>query len=178
MSITDKLFSFQGRLRRRDWWLFGILLALGGWVVSSVAMATMGVSMMALLPMGASGSAADIAGVLTKVIEIQCAIFVVLLWPGLAIGVKRLHDRNRPGWLIALPYALSVANQVLTFQGMQSGLAGMMHPSPLRLCVSLLLVVIGLWMLIELGFLDGTQGPNKYGPSPKGFGVEEVGFTT
>jgi uncharacterized membrane protein YhaH (DUF805 family) len=28
----------------------------------------------------------------------------------------------------------------------------------------------GLWMLIECGFLDGTPGPNKYGPSPKGLG--------
>ena len=25
-----------------------------------------------------------------------------------------------------------------------------------------------LWQLIECGFMDGTQGPNKYGPSPKG----------
>jgi uncharacterized membrane protein YhaH (DUF805 family) len=27
-----------------------------------------------------------------------------------------------------------------------------------------------VWGLIELGFLDGTQGSNKYGPSPKGVG--------
>lgn len=25
-----------------------------------------------------------------------------------------------------------------------------------------------IWTLVECGFLDGTQGPNKYGPSPKG----------
>ena len=32
-----------------------------------------------------------------------------------------------------------------------------------------LIPVIGwLWQLIECGFLDGTPGPNKYGPSPKG----------
>jgi uncharacterized membrane protein YhaH (DUF805 family) len=32
-----------------------------------------------------------------------------------------------------------------------------------------LIPVIGwLWQLIECGFLDGTQGANKYGPSPKG----------
>jgi uncharacterized membrane protein YhaH (DUF805 family) len=24
------------------------------------------------------------------------------------------------------------------------------------------------WVLIECGFLDGTMGPNRYGPSPKG----------
>ncbi|HEV2365653.1 MAG TPA: DUF805 domain-containing protein [Caulobacteraceae bacterium] len=25
-----------------------------------------------------------------------------------------------------------------------------------------------LWALIDLGFIDGTPGPNQYGPSPKG----------
>jgi len=35
----------------------------------------------------------------------------------------------------------------------------------------ILIPLIGaIWILIELGFLDGTQGPNKYGPSPKGIG--------
>jgi len=32
-----------------------------------------------------------------------------------------------------------------------------------------LIPLIGwLWMLIECGFLEGTIGPNKYGPDPKG----------
>lgn len=31
----------------------------------------------------------------------------------------------------------------------------------------ILVPVIGvLWMLIELGFLRGTEGPNRYGPEP------------
>jgi uncharacterized membrane protein YhaH (DUF805 family) len=35
----------------------------------------------------------------------------------------------------------------------------------------ILIPLIGaIWILIDLGFLDGTQGPNKYGPSPKGIG--------
>jgi uncharacterized membrane protein YhaH (DUF805 family) len=35
----------------------------------------------------------------------------------------------------------------------------------------ILIPLIGaIWLLIDLGFLDGTQGPNKYGPSPKGIG--------
>ncbi|HLI65220.1 MAG TPA: DUF805 domain-containing protein [Caulobacteraceae bacterium] len=29
-------------------------------------------------------------------------------------------------------------------------------------------IVGPIWALIELGFLDGTPGPNQYGPSPKG----------
>ena len=51
---------------------------------------------------------------------------------------------------------------------------------PMKLRTRLNLIVAGLtatfigvlWTLIECGFLDGTPGPNKYGPSPKGLGGE------
>ncbi len=33
-----------------------------------------------------------------------------------------------------------------------------------------------LWTLIECGFLDGTQGRNRYGRSPKGLGEEPRAF--
>ena len=34
--------------------------------------------------------------------------------------------------------------------------------------ISLIPFIGAIWVLVECGFLDGTQGPNKYGPSPKG----------
>lgn len=37
-------------------------------------------------------------------------------------------------------------------------------------------IIGGIWTLIECGFLDGTPGPNKYGPSPKGIGSAEKVF--
>lgn len=33
--------------------------------------------------------------------------------------------------------------------------------------IGLVPVIGDLWLLIECGFLDGTPGTNKYGPSPK-----------
>lgn len=67
-------------------------------------------------------------------------VSLVLLWPSLANNIKRCHDRNKSGWWL-IAYFLAC------------------------------LTIIGaLWPLIELGFMDGTPGPNKYGPSPKGFG--------
>jgi len=33
---------------------------------------------------------------------------------------------------------------------------------------ALITLGLGIWILIECGCLDGTQGPNRYGPSPKG----------
>ena len=32
-------------------------------------------------------------------------------------------------------------------------------------------LVLGLYLLVTLGFLDGTPGPNQFGDSPKGFGA-------
>jgi len=33
--------------------------------------------------------------------------------------------------------------------------------------IALIPIIGGIWLLIELGFLDGEPRPNKYGPSPK-----------
>ena len=176
MSVMDKLFSFNGRLRRRDWWLFVILLGIVSAILSGVAMNLMGVSIMALFPMGGAAPG-DVSATVTKVFEIQCVVFLLFLWPGVALGVKRLHDRERPGWLLVVFYVMQLANQAVTFMTARAGV-GMMQPNPVRSIVSLLALAVGVWMLIELGFLDGTQGPNKYGPSPKGLGAEEVGFST
>ena len=33
---------------------------------------------------------------------------IVLIWPNLAISVKRLHDMGKTGWLIAIPWVGSV----------------------------------------------------------------------
>lgn len=33
---------------------------------------------------------------------------------------------------------------------------------------ALLYVIVWPWALIELGFLEGTKGPNRFGPDPRG----------
>ena len=42
------------------------------------------------------------------------------------------------------------------------------------LFISFIPVIGGIWALVECGFLDGTPGPNKYGPSPKGLTAPAV----
>ena len=34
--------------------------------------------------------------------------------------------------------------------------------------IALIPVIGGIWLLVELGFLKGTAGPNQYGPDPLG----------
>jgi len=42
--------------------------------------------------------------------------------------------------------------------------------------VGLIPVIGGLWILIECGFLEGTRGSNRYGPSPKDIGAHAGAF--
>jgi uncharacterized membrane protein YhaH (DUF805 family) len=39
--------------------------------------------------------------------------------------------------------------------------------------IGLIPLIGAIWLLVELGFLDGTQGPNRFGSSPKGIGGTE-----
>src|SRR5262249_12383731 len=83
--------------------------------------------------------------------------FVIVSWiSAFAIGVKRLHDRNKSGWWILLFYVVPLllgggGNQA------ESAVAGIL---------GLVSLAISIWALIELGFLRGTVGPNRFGPDP------------
>jgi uncharacterized membrane protein YhaH (DUF805 family) len=213
MSLGKKLFGFQGRLRRRDWWLLSILLIVAQWVVSSLAVGATG-GLMGGAWGGHWGAGAgpsmmfqDGAGfgsIMQRVLLIQVVTAALFLWPSVAVSVKRLHDRNHTGWWLVLPYALGCARGGLMFAafsrfggggfghgfgmmgggwrgqwGMMDGHWGGMQshwftgpPSlwGLHLGLGLALLIVALWLLVELGFLDGTRGPNRFGPSPKGIG--------
>lgn len=84
-------FSFDGRIRRIEYFLSGII----GGIVSSIAWA-LGVG--TFIMGAASGSAGgSVIGLL-----IGLAALVASVWFSLAQGVKRLHDLNKSGWLILL----------------------------------------------------------------------------
>jgi uncharacterized membrane protein YhaH (DUF805 family) len=119
--MMQTLFSFSGRIRRSTFWLY----ALGMGVVVGVVV---GVGIM--LASSSSGGAMGIVGSV-----IAFAAYIVALWAGLALQIKRWHDRDKSWVWIFIAF--------IPFVG-------------------------AIWALVETGFLDGTPGPNKYGPSPKG----------
>jgi uncharacterized membrane protein YhaH (DUF805 family) len=148
MRLKDKLFSFEGRIRRLDFWLWGILL----WIIHLVGQ--LGIRA-ALLnhpePLFGGRNAAAIA---------SSVLVVLFMWPALALGFKRAHDRNRSGWWVVASYALILADHVPVSRTKHA--ADQFH----MLSVALM-IVIGFWFLIDLGLLDGTPGPNRFGPAPK-----------
>ncbi|HWW24848.1 MAG TPA: DUF805 domain-containing protein [Caulobacter sp.] len=122
MTLTHKIFGFDGRLRRRDYWLINIGLTLAIVVITLVSFAIFGDAEQAFGPSAI----------------IQYALYVPQLWIGVALALKRCHDRNKGGGWVAFFWLVPVVGWI--------------------------------WGLVELGFLDGTQGPNQYGKSPKGIG--------
>jgi uncharacterized membrane protein YhaH (DUF805 family) len=85
------------------------------------------------------------------------AFFIVSWISAFAVGIKRLHDRNKSGWWILLFY---LAPSVL------SGIADTSEQPMAAVVLGLASLVISIWGLVELGFLRGTVGPNQYGPDP------------
>lgn len=128
--------SFQGRLNRKPYWLGTIAL------LSLVIIGVFGVMFLT----GGGGVAA--IGV----------IYLLLLWPTLAIGVKRLHDRNRSAWWLVVFYVVPTLLNVLVEGGDGEGVGAMIF--------GLASLAISIWALVELGFLRGTVGANRYGPDP------------
>jgi len=142
MTLMQKLFSFHGRLRRRDYWLLSLLVGVVVVIAAVPVVLSLGVG------------AADPRLALAT---------LVVAWPSAALLVKRIHDRDKSGWLAAIYWAPSVASSILDAFP-DSGL------QMVGIGLNVITVVVGLWMLIEFGFMDGTQGPNRHGKSPKGIG--------
>jgi uncharacterized membrane protein YhaH (DUF805 family) len=129
MDWQNLLFSFNGRIRRSHYWLAGIGSGFAIGVVAAIILTVTGASG---AMMGRGGGPMASVGMLIYFALIALAVYI-----GLALQVKRWHDRDK-GWIWVL--------------------------------INLIPFIGGLWALIECGFMDGTQGPNKYGPSPKGIG--------
>ena len=122
------LFSAQGRIRRRDYWLWAICTGIAFAIIINILMAVLGV-----------GRSMVETGTIPATFWIVYLVMLIpLLWVGVCLQIKRWHDRDKSGWWVL---------------------------------ITLIPIVGPIWAFVEVACLDGTQGPNKYGPSPKGIGA-------
>ncbi len=77
---ADLLFKFDGRINRGKFWLGVAILYVVPWLLFLIA--------------GAVNS--SFLWVLVSL------LMIVLIWPGLAISIKRWHDRGKSGWWILI----------------------------------------------------------------------------
>lgn len=86
-------FSFDGRIRRIEYFLSGLVCGVVVWIAMLLGVGTF------LLGAGSGSAAGSAFGLLIGVVAIIAAI-----WFSLAQGIKRLHDLNKSGWLILICY--------------------------------------------------------------------------
>lgn len=164
MTWSSYLFSFQGRINRAKLWLFLLIIIAIEIVYFALASMIFGMTIFTVFMAGGGHPGAAMAGgasILTFAL-MTCAIFVVVLIAGLAVTVKRLHDRNKGAiWLLVfwvLPAALDWAGIMLSSSDGSRG--------PVSLVFSLAALGITIWAFVELYCLPGTVGDNPYGPDP------------
>ncbi len=78
---------------------------------------------------------------------------IVILISSIAVGVKRLHDRNK-----SVPSILVVIGVLIG--------AFVEDSTIIATVLGLLAFAIGVWAFVEMGCLRGTVGVNRYGPDP------------
>jgi uncharacterized membrane protein YhaH (DUF805 family) len=129
--LTRHYADFHGRARRAEFWNY-VLVSLVIFVLLAL-----------------------IGGILgLRIVRMLYALAVLV--PNLAVGVRRLHDIGKSGWLVLLPVA-------------PAALVGFFFILlwPLALFCGVATIICAAY-LIYLYVQPGTSGPNQYGPDPKG----------
>jgi uncharacterized membrane protein YhaH (DUF805 family) len=149
MDWRSLFFSFRGRINRGKFWLAVLVFFI--------------VDIVLIL----AGLVAGDSAVFQALGEL---INVAAFAAGLAVATKRLHDRDKSAWWVALYYLgpglfAVVALFIFWVSAGAVGMALQWSFLLLRLCI---LGGIGLavWGLVELGFRRGSTGYNRYGPNP------------
>lgn len=131
--------DFSGRSRRKEYWSF-LLLNFVVYFVCAALMIAGGFSMAAMTNPGEAASVKAPGAGFFLGAGIFGIYFLAILIPSIAVTVRRFHDRNMSGWFFLLFLVLSL----IPFVGF--------------------LVSLGMLVLM---CLEGTRGPNKFGPDPK-----------
>src|ERR1041384_988973 len=136
MDWGHLFFKFNGRTNRAKFWIACLVFVL--------------INVLLLL----LGVATDQNGLFQAV---NGMLSIVILISGIAVGVKRLHDRNKSGWYLLLFYFVP---SILVVIGVLIG-AFMDDSAIIATVLGLLAFAIGVWAFVEMGCLRGTVGVNQ-----------------
>lgn len=151
-DITYLFTSFEGRISRRTFWIASSIMLTAEFALTVALGQTAGLGWR------------DFAFGDRQALWINLVVISFFFWPSLALCVKRLHDRDFPGWWAALLHVLFFIFYV------GQAVSRPLTRDPTKIFISLvpavLLFLVGAWLLIELAFVAGTRGPNQFGPAP------------
>jgi uncharacterized membrane protein YhaH (DUF805 family) len=157
----DFLFGYRGRLNRAKYWLAGLI-----YVAVTVVPAFL---LLILFNWAGVTSADDLtsrlqASTTATVSLLVLIVLFIIVWVGtivssFMVAIRRLHDRDKSGWWVVTFYVLP---------GLLSAVADGLREQSTGLAVVLYVtsLAITIWAIVELGFLRGTDGANRFGSDP------------
>ena len=155
MDALKVLFTTSsGRISRKQWWL-GVV----GLVIASIVLTII----LGIVGLGSNSAWG------------QLIAFLILLYPNLCIGLKRRQDRDNNGNDIKALLGVSGVLSLLQALGIGTTLTDIGNgtmvatPNTIMSIVYFAVAIFGLYILVQLGFLKGTSGPNSYGADPLGY---------
>ena len=165
--------DFSGRSRRMEFWMWVLFQFLLGFVFLIIIMAAGGMAALS----GDPTQAMAVGGVVVVIYLLNLLLMLAFFIPNLAVTVRRLHDTDRSGWWIMLfwgPYLMMILSLFVVGAGTVSQNQGGAMAGGLLYLLSTLALLVGGIVLLVFMFLEGTRGPNKYGPDPKGANTGQV----
>lgn len=165
MHILNLFFSFHGRINRAQYWLGN----LGASFLGSIA-----IFFLAFIVAPHPGVKPDPMAQAALTMGAFLPVLLAMAWAGLAIQVKRFHDRGRSGYFAIAPF-------VPCFMIVSAVMEGIFTNAAADLVVPKILPWIGvsglinLFLFVDLGLMPGKQDGNKYG-DPPGAGAPSAQF--
>jgi uncharacterized membrane protein YhaH (DUF805 family) len=146
MDFSNLFTSTEGRIGRQNLWIGLIILTVIGVVIIQIIWFLFGyTSFMARL--------------------LNLVYTLAVAYPAYAVMAKRFQDRGKKGQFAAILIGFSILSALSALFGLTGD---PLNPNTLGTVLGFVLGIVGLWYLIELGFLRGTIGANEYGPDPVG----------
>jgi uncharacterized membrane protein YhaH (DUF805 family) len=98
-------------------------------------------------------------------------VMLAMSWCGIALQVKRFHDRGKSGFWALAPVVPAIMIAVEVIGGAATN-APVEHVVGATMPWIGVLMLINLWFLVDLGMLPGADGPNKYDHTPGSSGSD------
>lgn len=140
-----RYFEFKGRSGRAEYWQYAALSTVAGWILGAM-------------------DSVSLYGNEHTSYRFTMIFLGLNFIPGLAVAVRRLHDRGKSGWtyLIAFGGVLLAMLFVLlgNYMRLQTGNDTLMSIGAVLFC---LMLVPGIYCAVQF-FLPGDRGLNQYGP--------------
>jgi uncharacterized membrane protein YhaH (DUF805 family) len=158
-NLVGNFTSMDGRINRQAWWIGVVVLIIVAIVLNFILGAIMGGGMPSLDQLTDPSAMMAFA---QKQGWISLIIGLITAYPYICLSVKRRHDRNNNGYDAIGLIVFSLLWSLVQALGMVNS------TNPIYMIVSIIFLIYAIYMLVQLGFLKGTAGPNNYGPDPLG----------